>query len=94
MPQLAERLQTTRAQRRYSAAHKQHHDAAHALALSAKSTETSQRLHRMAEQTRVELLGSNEFEGIGRNLDATLDARYQLLLDTIRKPAVNLGRFR
>ena len=45
----------------------------------------------MAEQARVELLGSNEFEGIGRNLDAALEGRYKLLLDTIRKPVIDLS---
>lgn len=84
-----ERLQT-RGRSDAIALHKQHHDV-RTHSRYQPSTDTSQRLHAMAEQTRVELLGSNEFEGIGRNLDATLDARYQLLLDTIRKPAVNLG---
>jgi cobaltochelatase CobT len=83
-----ERLQT-RGRSDAIALHKQHHDAAiHARYQPA--TDTSQRLHAMAEQTRVELLGSNGFEGIGRNLDATLNGRYQLLLDTIRKPAIPL----
>jgi len=56
-----------------------------------RTTDTSQRLHAMAEQTRVELIGSNEFEGIGRNLDAALNGRYQLLLDTLAKPAIPLA---
>jgi cobaltochelatase CobT len=84
-----ERLQT-RGRSDAIALHKQHHDAA-THARYQPATDTSQRLHAMAEQTRVELLGSNEFEGIGRNLDATLDGRYQLLLDTIRKPAIPLN---
>lgn len=84
-----ERLQT-RGRSDAIALHKQYHDV-RTHSRYQPATDTSQRLHAMAEQTRVELLGSNEFEGIGRNLDATLDARYQLLLDTIRKPAVNLG---
>ncbi len=84
-----ERLQT-RGRSDAIALHKQHHDA-RTHARYQPATDTSQRLHAMAEQTRVELLGSNEFEGIGRNLDATLDGRYKLLLDTLRKPAVNLG---
>jgi len=84
-----ERLET-RGRSDAIALHRQHHDA-RTHTRHQPSTDTSQRLHAMAEQTRVELLGSNEFEGIGRNLDATMDARYQLLLDTICKPAVNLG---
>ncbi|MFT6304491.1 MAG: cobaltochelatase CobT [Granulosicoccus sp.] len=83
-----ERLQT-RGRSDAIALQKQHHDAA-THARYQPVTDTSQRLHAMAEQTRVELLGSNDFEGIGRNLDATLDGRYQLLLDTIRKPAIPL----
>ena len=72
------------------ALHKQHHDA-RTHARYQPTTDTSQRLHAMAEQTRVELLGSNLYEGVGRNLDAALDGRYELLLDTIRKPAISLG---
>lgn len=83
-----ERLQT-RGRSDAIALHKQHHDAA-THARYQPATDTSQRLHAMAEQTRVELLGSNDFEGIGRNLDSTLEGRYQLLLDTIRKPAIPL----
>ena len=84
-----ERLQT-RGRSDAIALHKQHHDArTHARYLP--TTDTSQRLHAMAEQTRVELLGANLYEGVGRNLDAALDGRYRLLLDTIRKPVIELG---
>ena len=71
------------------ALHKQHHDA-RTHALHQPSTDTSQRLHAMAEQTRVELLGANMYEGVGRNLDAALDGRYRLLLDTVRKPVIDM----
>jgi len=84
-----ERLQT-RGRSDAIALHKQHHNAS-THAKYQPSTDTSQRLHAMAEQTRVELIGSNEFEGVGRNLDAALDGRYQLLLDTIAKPAIPLA---
>jgi len=84
-----ERLQT-RGRSDSIALHKQYHDAA-THSRYQPATDTSQRLHAMAEQTRVELLGSHDFEGIGRNLDAALDGRYELLLDTIRKPAIPLG---
>ncbi|NND90072.1 MAG: cobaltochelatase subunit CobT [Granulosicoccus sp.] len=84
-----ERLQT-RGRSDAIALHRQHHDA-RTHARYQPATDTSQRLHAMAEQTRVELLGARLYEGIGRNLDAALDGRYRLLLDTIRKPAVELG---
>lgn len=84
-----ERLQT-RGRSDAIALHKQYHDAGTHRKFQPAS-DTSQRLHSMAEQTRVELLGSNVFEGVGRNLDAALDCRYQLLLDTIKKPAIALG---
>lgn len=84
-----ERLQT-RGRSDAIALHRQYHDA-RTHRRHQPATDTSQRLHAMAEQTRVELLGSNVYEGVGRNLDAALDSRYRLLLDTIRKPAINLG---
>lgn len=84
-----ERLQT-RGRSDAIALHKQYHDSSTHRSYQ-PATDTSQRLHAMAEQTRVELIGSHVFEGVGRNLDAALDCRYQLLLDTIRKPAIALG---
>ncbi len=86
---LVERLQT-RGRSDAIALHKQHHDTATHRRFQ-PSTETSQQLHQMAEQTRCELLGSEAFAGVSRNLHAALDNRYQLLLDTIRKPAIALG---
>lgn len=83
-----ERLQT-RGRSDAIALHKQHHDA-RTHARHQPQTDTSQRLHAMAEQTRVELLGANVYEGVGRNLDAALDGRYRLLLDTVRKPVIDL----
>jgi len=41
------------------------------------SAETSQRCHELAEQTRVELLGSSQYQGVGRNVNAALDKRYR-----------------
>ncbi|MFK8080099.1 MAG: hypothetical protein AB8B97_07440 [Granulosicoccus sp.] len=86
---LKERLET-RGRSDGIALHRQYHDASTHRRLQ-PSTDTSQRLYHMAEQTRVELLGSTRLEGVGRNLDAALDSRYQLLVDTIRKPAIELG---
>lgn len=83
-----ERLQT-RGRSDAIALHRQHHDPRiHARHLP--TTDTSQLLYGLAEQTRVELLGSNAFEGVGRNLDAAMDGRYRILLETIRKPVINL----
>ena len=45
-------------------------------------TDTSQRCYALAEQTRVELLGAAQYQGVGRNLDAALDKRYRDLFET------------
>ena len=66
------------------ALHRQHHDARTHGRHRPKS-DTSQRLHALAEQTRVELLGGRRYEGIARNLDAALDGRYGALLDAVRR---------
>ena len=81
-----ERMQT-RGRSDAIALHKQYHDA-RTHARFQPATDTSQRLHSMAEQVRVEVLGSEHFAGIGRNLDAALDARYQNLLDAMQSPVV------
>ena len=81
-----ERMQT-RGRSDAIALHKQYHDA-RTHARFQPATDTSQRLHAMAEQVRVEVLGSEHFAGIGRNLDAALDARYQSLLDAMQSPVV------
>lgn len=86
---LKERLET-RGRSDGIALHRQYHDPATHRRFQ-PATDTSQRLYHLAEQTRVELLGSTVLEGVGRNLDAALDGRYQLLLDTIRKPVIELG---
>ena len=86
---LTERLET-RGRSDAIALHKQYHDPITHRRFQ-PATDTSQQLHHLAEQTRVELLGSTVFEGVGRNLDAALNRRYQLLLDTIRKPAIALN---
>ncbi len=81
-----ERMQT-RGRSDAIALHKQYHDA-RTHARFQPTTDTSQRLHAMAEQVRVEVLGSEHFAGVGRNLDAALDARYQMLLDAMQSPVV------
>ncbi len=45
------------------------------------TAETSRRCHALAEQTRVELLGSAQYQGVGRNLNAALDKRYRNLYE-------------
>ncbi|MFK7891090.1 MAG: hypothetical protein AB8B63_09785 [Granulosicoccus sp.] len=83
---IVERLQT-RGRSDAIALHRQYHDARTHRRYEPAS-ETSRNLHAMAEQVRVELLGSNSYDGVGRNLDAALDSRYRLLLDTLAKPAI------
>lgn len=64
------------------ALHRQYHDArTHARFQSA--SDTSQRLLALAEQTRVELLGAEQYQGIAENLSTALDQRYRLLLDAL-----------
>ncbi len=45
------------------------------------ASDTSQRCHALAEQTRVELIGAAQYQGVGRNLNAALDKRYRDLSD-------------
>jgi len=68
------------------ALHRQHHDTRTHGRHRPKS-ELSQRLHALAEQTRVEILGGRDYEGIARNLDAALDGRYGALLEAVRDSA-------
>lgn len=72
------------------ALHKQYHDP-RVHAQYQPNSDTSRHLHAMAEQTRVELLGSQCYDGVGRNLDAALNERYRLLLDTLAKPLASSG---
>ena len=65
------------------ALHRQHHDARTHGRYRSKG-ELSQRLRALAEQTRVELLGGERYEGVARNLDAALDGRYEALLEAVR----------
>ncbi len=47
------------------------------------STDTSQRCFALAEQTRIELLGAQSYNGVANNLNAALDQRYRALNDAI-----------
>lgn len=70
------------------ALHRQHHDA-RTHARHRPRSDVSQRLHAMAEQTRVEILGGLDYEGVAANLDAALDGRYGALLDAVRDGAAD-----
>ena len=72
------------------ALHRQHHDAGTHSRHRPRS-ELSRRLHELAEQTRVEILGGRDYEGIARNLDAALDGRYGALLDAVHDGAAALA---
>ena len=65
------------------ALHRQHHDV-RVHSRHRPGSEQAQRLHALAEQTRVEILGGRDYGGIARNLDAALDGRYGALLDAVR----------
>lgn len=47
------------------------------------NTDTSQRCFSLAEQTRIELLGAEQFNGVANNLNAALDQRYRALNDAL-----------
>ncbi|MBX2837145.1 MAG: cobaltochelatase subunit CobT [Gammaproteobacteria bacterium] len=69
------------------ALHKQHHDPK-VFYKNQPSTDSAKRCYALAEQTRVELIGANQFQGVGRNLSAALDQRYGALLDAMKSTAV------
>jgi len=72
------------------ALHRQHHDAASHARLS-YSNDVSNRCFGMAEQTRVELLGSKIFKGVEANLNAVLEQRYRLLNDAMKSSHAMVG---
>lgn len=47
------------------------------------NTDTSQRCFALAEQTRIELLGAKQYDGVASNLNAALDQRYRSLNDAL-----------
>ena len=47
------------------------------------NTDTSQRCFSLAEQTRIELLGAEQYNGVANNLHAALDQRYRALNDAL-----------
>jgi len=47
------------------------------------NTETSQRCFALAEQTRIELLGAQQYDGVASNLNAALDQRYRAFNDAM-----------
>lgn len=65
------------------ALHRQFHDTKVHLRHN-PGTDTSQRCFALAEQTRIELLGAAQYDGVASNLNAALDQRYQSLLDAMQ----------
>ena len=47
------------------------------------NTDTSQRCFALAEQTRIELLGALQYNGVANNLNAALDQRYRALNEAL-----------
>ena len=47
------------------------------------NTDTSQRCFALAEQTRIELLGAVQYNGVANNLNAALDQRYRALNEAL-----------
>jgi len=64
------------------ALHRQFHDAGLHRRVQ-PSTDTSQRCFSLAEQTRIELLGAQQYDGVANNLNAALDQRYSALNDAL-----------
>ena len=77
----AQQRMETRGRSDAIALHRQFHDSRIHQRLQ-PAAETSQRCHALAEQTRVELIGAAQYQGVGRNLNAALDKRYRDLIDT------------
>jgi len=76
----------SRGRRDSVALYKQHHDEALQQRLQ-PSTDTSRQLYRLAEQTRIELLGSQRYQGVATNLSAALNERYATLNDAFKTAA-------
>jgi len=70
------------------ALHRQFHDAKVHQQVQPK-TDTSQRCFALAEQTRIELLGAQQYDGVASNLNAALDQRYRALNDAVNHRHAN-----
>lgn len=64
------------------ALHRQFHDAKLHRRVQ-PSTDTSQRCFSLAEQTRIELLGARQYDGVAHNLNAALDQRYRAINESM-----------
>jgi len=71
------------------ALHRQFHDASLHRRVQPK-TDTSQRCFALAEQTRIELLGAQQYDGVASNLNAALDQRYRALNDALNHRHANV----
>ncbi len=65
------------------ALHRQFHDSKLHQRVQPK-TDTSQRCFALAEQTRIELLGAKQYDGVADNLNAALDQRYRAINDALQ----------
>jgi len=72
------------------ALHRQYHDSKLHQRVQ-PSTETSQRCLALAEQTRIELLGGEQFSGVAANLCAALDQRYRALNAALTSKHANIA---
>ncbi len=70
------------------ALHRQFHDARLHQRVQPK-TDTSQRCFALAEQTRIELLGAQQYDGVANNLNAALDQRYRALNEAVNHRHAN-----
>ncbi len=70
------------------ALHRQFHDAKLHRRVQ-PNTDTSQRCFALAEQTRIELLGAQQYDGVANNLNAALDQRYRALNDALKHRHAN-----
>lgn len=71
------------------ALHRQFHDAKLHQRVQ-PGTDTSQRCFSLAEQTRIELLGAGQYDGVANNLNAALDQRYKALNAALNHKHANL----
>jgi len=85
----AQQRNETRGRSDALALHRQFHDAKLHQRVQ-PNTDTSQRCFSLAEQTRIELLGAQQFDGVASNLNAALDQRYRALNEALNHKHANV----
>ncbi len=85
----AQQRDETRGRSDALALHRQFHDAKLHQRVQ-PNTDTSQRCFALAEQTRIELLGAQQYDGVANNLNAALDQRYRALNDALNHQHANV----